>query len=553
MALSSRAAFLIVCILPLHAQTPVQEVVIRTHSYVPPSTILRADSNLVETGLSVRDARGHPVAGLHASDFEVLDNGVREQITAFSEVRSASSPPAAATPSATPSETAPSAAPAPPQPKFVTFFFDDFHVASRSMLFVKKGARAFIAKGIQPSDHLSIATASGQGDLDFTTDAKVFAERLEHLSSHTRPVVPSACGVSPIDSYIFLHNLDGQIVENAIAAAMPCAGCDGRGGSAAQCRAAAYGVAQSAASSAWEQMQATSVDTMDALRFAVKRLSQVNGTRILVLTSSGFLLRPGVPPELQNFIDTALRSNIVVDAIGAQGLAAGVENTKSFLRRSLPLMPLENIANGTGGRYFRDTNDLAGAMALAADPQVGYMLAFNPGSPDGKFHTLKIRFKSKRGDDLQFRPGYFSPDPKKEVSARSRIDDAVFSKQTLHEIPIGVTLAAGQPKGDGLSVSVRLTVDVNALRFNVSNGRHMQQIVFLTALLDPNGGFVTGKESIMDLALTDEKLASFKNTGLTAIATLNAHAGIFQVRAVVRESLKGGLSASTTAVELRTK
>jgi VWFA-related protein len=550
MALPSRAAFLIFCILALHAQTPVQEVVIRTHSYVPPSTILRADSNLVETGLSVRDARGHPVAGLHASDFEVLDNGVPQQITAFSELRSASSPPAPATSSATPSETAPSIAAPPLQPKFVTFFFDDFHVATGSMLFVKQGARAFIAKGIQPSDHLSIVTASGQGDLDFTTDAKVFAERLAHLSSHVRSVVTSACGVSPIDSYIFLHKLDGQIVEKAIAAAMPCAGCDG---SAAQCRSAAYGIAESAASTAWEQLQAMSIDTMDGLRFAVKRLSQANGTRILVLTSSGFLLRPGVPPELQSFIDTALRWNIVVDAIGAQGLWAGMEGPKDFLRRSLPLMPLENIANGTGGRYFKDTNDLAGAMALAADPQVGYVLAFNPGTPDGKFHTLKIRFKSKRGDDLQFRPGYFSPDPKKEVSARARMDDAVFSKQTWHEIPIGVALAGGQAKGDGLSVSVRLTVDVNALRFNVSNGRHMQQIVFLTALLDPNGGFVTGKESIMDLALTDEKLASFKQTGLTAIATLNAHAGIFQVRTVVRESLKGGLSASTTAVELRAK
>src|SRR5580658_764329 len=225
MALPSRAAFLIFCILALHAQTPVQEVVIRTHSYVPPSTILRADSNLVETGLSVRDARGHPVAGLHASDFEVLDNGVRQQITAFSELRSASSPPAPATSSATPSETAPSTAAPPLQPKFVTFFFDDFHVATGSMLFVKQGARAFIAKGIQPSDHLSIVTASGQGDLDFTTDAKLFAERLEHLSSHTRAVVPSPCGVGPIDSYIFLHKLDGQIVEKAIGAAMSCAGC----------------------------------------------------------------------------------------------------------------------------------------------------------------------------------------------------------------------------------------------------------------------------------------------------------------------------------------
>jgi hypothetical protein len=227
---------------------------------------------------------------------------------------------------------------------------------------------------------------------------------------------------------------------------------------------------------------------------------------------------------------------------------------KDFLRRSQFLMPLENVTNGTGGHYFRNTNDLAGALDLATNPQVHYMLAFNPGSPDGKFHTLKIRFKSRNGDELQFRPGYFSPDPKadpkKEVSAQSRMDGAVFSKQALHEIPISVTLAAGQAKDGGIPVSVRLTVDVKALPFTMLNGRHMQQIVFLTALLDPSGAFVTGEESIMDLALTDEKLASLNTTGLTVVATLQAHAGVFQVRTIVREGMKGGLAALTTPFEV---
>ena len=546
MATGNRAAaFLMVCAL-LGAQTPPKEVAIRTHPYTPPSTVLRADANLVETGLTVRDPRGHPVAGLHASDFEVLDNGVPQQIAAFSEIQPEASPPTAAPLTAKLPVPVPSAAP-PNPPKFVTFFFDDFHVANGSMQFVKQGARAFISKGIKPSDHLSIVTASGEGDLDFTTDAKLFAERLEHLSSHARVVIPAACGVSPIDSYIFLHNLDGQIVEEAIGVAMNCAACSPN---ARGCRATAYGIAQSAAQSTWEQVQMLSHETMDALAFAEKRLSQMNGTRILVLTSAGFLLRPGVPPELQSFIDTALRRNIVVDAIGAEGLDARMSGPKDFLRRSQFLMPLENIAIGTGGHYFRDTNDLAGAMELAANPGVSYLLAFNPGSPDGKFHTLKIRFKSKNGDDLQFRPGYFSPDPKKQVSARARMDDAVFSRQTLHEIPIGVALAAAPPKDAGTSVSVRLTVDVNALRFTDVNGRHTQQIVFVTALLDASGGFVTGKESIMDLALTDEKLASFKKTGLTAVATLDAYAGVFQVRTVVREGMKGSLAAITTPVEV---
>jgi VWFA-related protein len=552
--------FLIFCTLILRAQTTAREVVIRTHAYTPPSTTLRAESDLVESGLTVRDSRGRTVAGLHASDLEVFDNGVPQQITAFSELTPNGQPsaPAILPAAGKPSETVPSANVPPAGPKFVTFFFDDFHMGNGEMLFVKRAAQAFIGKGLKPADKMSIVTTSGQGDLDFTNDAKLCAEKLDHLAPHNRYVVSSYCGVSPIDSYIFLHNLDGQIVDEAVGAAVNCAGCSNQD-TPASCRAKAYGVAQQAASSAWEQLQAQSLDTLAALGFAAKRLSEVNGTRILVLTSSGFLLRPGVPPELANFIDGAVRRNIVVHAIGAQGLEARMTGPKDLLRRSLFLMPLENITNGTGGHYFKDNNDIAGDMELAANPDVTYLLAFKPGSPDGKFHTLKIRFKSKRGDSLEFRPGYFSraDESEKALTARAPLDDAVFSKEILHDVPATVTLADGQPKDEDkegmIPVSIRITFDVNRLQFATAKGRHMQQLVFLMTLLDANGGFVTGKESIMDMALTDEKLASLKKDGLRTIATLNAPAGIYQVRTIVREGMKGELAASTLAVELRRK
>jgi hypothetical protein len=46
------------------------------------------------------------------------------------------------------------------------------------------------------------------------------------------------------------------------------------------------------------------------------------------------------------------------------------------------------------------------------------------------------------------------------------------------------------------------------------------------------------------LALTDQKLASLKKDGWQAVATLNAPAGIYHVRTVVREGMKGSLAAS---------
>ena len=196
-------------------------------------------------------------------------------------------------------------------------------------------------------------------------------------------------------------------------------------------------------------------------------------------------------------------------------------------------------------------------MEHAVHPEVTYLIVFHPAERDGKFHTLTVKFTQKRRDEaIEFRPGYLSrkdEDREKRFAARSRMDEAVFSKETLDELPATVTLAGGQPKNGEIPVSVRVAVDVNRLQFAVSHGRHAQQLVFLITLLDSNGGFVSGKESIMDLALTDSKLASMKRSGLTTVATLDAPPGVYQVRTIVREAMKGALSASTRAVALRAK
>jgi len=383
MPLPTRAAAVLLSLLQSR-----QEVIIRTHAYTPPTT-LRAETNLVEVPLTVRDwVLGHAVPGLHASDFEVLDNGVAQKITAFSELRSNGQPVAA--PSA-PGIDPPAASVPAAHPRYVTFFFDDFHGGAG--LFVTKAARAFIAKGLKPGDHLSIVTASGQGDLDFTEDAKLFAERINHLASHERSEVTAPCGVNATDSYIFLQKLDGATIERAISAAMPCAQCGGDqipgqrpAPPSVSCRSAAMGVAESAASTTWEQTQVQTLNTISALGFAAKKLSQVDGTRILVMNSSGFLIRPN-EPQMEHFIDGCVRWNIVVHAVSSRGLAPA----SRLLTESLFWMPLEKVTDGTGGHFFKNTNDLAGAMDLAAHPEVTYLLAFNPGTRDGKIHTLKIK------------------------------------------------------------------------------------------------------------------------------------------------------------------
>jgi VWFA-related protein len=490
----------------LVAQPSAQEVSIRTHPYEPPSAVLRAEADLVETPLTVRDAGGHTVGGLGASDFEVLDNGVVQQITGFSELR-AGGRRASTNPQQSQDSHALVAAHERTGPRYIEFFFDDLHTYNRDgpvtkapagVEFLKRAARDFIDRGVKANDWLSIATASGEDELDFTQDAKRFAEKFDGLHSRAYAASPAAYEVQTLN-------------------------------------------------------------TIAALKAAVNKLSAAPGVRMLVMISHGFYSREG-RPQMESICDAALRAGITVNTIYAFGLDVTPPelNPREFIRREnqrwLFGITMEDLAERTGGHFFKDTNGFGSAMAEAVYPDSTYLIAFRPGEPDGKMHRLKIRFKVNRPETLEFRQSYYSrreDDAGKKLTARAAMDDAVMSANTLREVAAAVTLAGGPPKNGAVPVSISINVDVSRLQFAVNQGRRAQQLVFIMALLDPQGGFVTGKESVMDLALTDAKLASLKTEGLKVAGTLEAPPGVYRVRTVVREGIRGQMATDSAMVELR--
>jgi VWFA-related protein len=565
------AAILILSALLLPAQTPPQEVVIHSHLYIPPPTsALTAETNLVEAALVIRDARGKPVGGFRASEFQIFDNGKPQQILSFVESKLPEPGAPSAPPSANPSNSKSPSAPA-PAGKAITLFFDDLHTDRPELMRTIGAARKFIGTAVQPADRVAIATSSGASDLDFTNDGASVQAKLDQIRTHVRTPAAGCPVLTPVDAYLLIKNVDAEVKSHADQEAKICICGASQEPScliSAATVATAPGLALSAAENIWGQAEAQSAIAVSALGEAVRRLAAMNGVRVMVLISSGFL-----PPlagqgnsTMDPVVNAALRWNITIHSLDAKSLDAereglnggGNENPSSHIdrtqlaRQSALWAPLDKISKGTGGHFFHNTNDLAGALQMAAAPSISYLLSFNPGGRDGRFHDLKIAFKNKMFYSLQFRPGYFSPaDPKKEPLNRAPLDAAVFSKQTLREIPAAVSLAAGQPSDGTIPISVEVIVDVKNLQFAASAGRHVQQIVFLTTLLDASNTFVTGKEAVMDLALTDEKLALLQKDGLKAVATLNAPAGIYQVRTIVREAMKGSLAASTIPIDLR--
>src|ERR1700712_3039786 len=64
----------------------------------PPTPTFRSSVNLVLVDVVVRDKNGTPIPGLKLEDFELLEDGVRQQIVTFaSEVIATNAAPVAAT------------------------------------------------------------------------------------------------------------------------------------------------------------------------------------------------------------------------------------------------------------------------------------------------------------------------------------------------------------------------------------------------------------------------------------------------------------------------
>jgi len=157
----------------------------------------------------------------------------------------------------------------------------------------------------------------------------------------------------------------------------------------------------------------------------VRALSTVPGQRSIVLISPGFLTLADLQQDSTAIMDLAIRSNIIISSLDARGLytvvpggdaGQAVQNAAQTQYQGAGASSdedvLSGLADGTGGAFFHDNNDLVeGFRRVAARPEYVYVLGFSPRDlkPDGKFHDLKVTLKDPAKLTLQARRGYYAP------------------------------------------------------------------------------------------------------------------------------------------------
>jgi VWFA-related protein len=586
------------------AQAPVtpQQNAPEMSTHDAPATF-SAKVNLVMVPVVVRDATGKAIGTLQKEDFQLFDKGKPQVITRFAVDKAGEAviPAELATGEAAIEKSgAPSSPAAPAAPiahRFVIYLFDDVHLKTQDLIQARDAADRHLTETLDATTRAAIFTTSGQGNLDFSDDRVKLHAALMKLMS--RPNMLAAGSECPDLSYymadLIVNKNDAQALQAAATEVLqtcappqlpppPPAQTGSTAASAAAAQAAqqlaqqalqtAETVAQSSANRVLSLGERDTRLVLTVLEDAIRRLIAAPGDRSLIFVSSGVFLTDDLRQEETDIMDRAIRANVRISSLNARGLYAIIPGGDASTRSSAGgphVMNLKvqydrqgtiaeegimaELADATGGRYFHDNNDLkTGFRELAASPEFVYVLGFSPQNLklDGSYHALKVTLKTSHGLDLQARRGYFEPrhSPDPEEDAKLEIQEALFSRDEILDIPVELHLQFFKSSDAAAKVAVLARLNLKNLRFRKANGRNSDNLTVLAGVFDRNGSYIQGTQKVVELRLMDATLEKVLNSGITVRTNFNMAPGSYAVRLVVRDSESQTMAARNGVVEI---
>ncbi len=382
----------------------------------PPRPVFRAGTDLVRVDVVVLDRHGAPVPSLTADDFEIQEDGARQEIRTFQYVKADGNPPADDETSLTIRSRSHAAMEAArDNVRVFLIFWDEYHIgqvgsANRARLALMR----FVRTAFGPTDIVAFMDPLTPIDsLWFTRD------RLE-LAEHVRKLVGRSGVYLPTRSMAEEAQLERGDVERL-----------------------------------------RSEVTVSALKSAVVHLGGLrDGRKSIVLVSEGLrgIMRDG-QTLLNDLVRTANDNNTAIYSIDPRG----------FGQARFPSL-FDGVAEDTGGQALR-SNDLDESFRKVVTQSsgfylIGYAPADSPGRPmDGRFHKIKVRVKPSNLD-VRARAGYWAPSV--ADIARAKAKAAEF------EVPPDIARVLSDLPGQG----ARRTVDL-WMGATIDHGQPMVRVSWL--------------------------------------------------------------------------
>ena len=458
--------------------------------------IIRVNTKEVGLDVVVRDKRGHVVKDLKASDFEVFEDGERQQLQSFRLVaRGGTRPPAAgdarpaaatttgAAPSPNATDPATGTTPdsratgrGPESPRgiervgAVALVFDRLSVESRAR--ARAAALSFLGGGLAPDDYVGVfrIDLSLEAVQTFTNNEQRVRAGIDRAmsqgsSAHDRRAGQMASGAA------VQSQLEAQ-QENIRSQGGMNAGADlSATGGAAASNAFAQAAADMTQRSleTFEQLERNQQGyaTMNGLLAVISAMARLPGRKVLILFSEGLSVPPAVESPFRAVISNANRAGVSIYAVDAAGLRAtsadaetgraltalgsqrirqaasnrdpgrpmmrDLERNEDLLRYN-PDSGLGQLADQTGGFLVKDTNN-PGARLRQVDEDLHtyYALAYVPVNQTYDGRFRQISVRVNRpGVEVQARKGYYA------------LDTDTSSPVLAYEVPALALLGGGR-------------------------------------------------------------------------------------------------------------
>lgn len=544
---------------------------------VQPTFTLQVQKNLVVVRAVVKDSKGRAIGNLHKEDFKLYDRGKLQEISQFGtevpflkRLQPLEGGEATADEEAQPETKLAATTPG----RYMALYFDDMYSPWEDLARTRDAADKYLATSLQPGDRAGVFTASGQGNLDFTSDLGALHTALLHLRQHPNLLLrPDDCPmINPHQAYQIMAHKDQDALDIAAEEIVACRyDNDQRYLNSATMEARGY------AEQLYQSFLSETETTLRGIGQVVRRMSILPGERSIILISSGFFGEDEeIYPLLDSLTSAAIREKVVIAGLDARGLYTSIPGIDAS-HRLFPLTsradldgkrqqlqlewdsirtdPVRWLAVDTGGKFANNSNDLdQGLREVGTLPEFYYVLAFSPSvlKYDGAFHEIKVRVEGHKGYVIQARHGYYAPrkaaDPAEEE--KEELHEALFSQDELAQVPIAVHTQFFKADAMRAKLAVVTRLDVSGLHLDKAEGRNVGDVTFLTAIFDRDGKLVNGKEKKLQLRLLDSSLTRILASGLTVRASFDVPPGNYLVREVVRDGAGSHIAETSRTVEI---
>jgi len=540
-----------------------------------PGFTFRVPVNVVLVNVTVADKAGRPVKDLTVEDFKLYEDGKRQRIQSFevesSQLETATNGADAAGEGTVPSTPAAQAAAREPddRTRLISYFIDDLTARSpRYFFWVVSALQKFIAEEMGPQDQVGVFSASGRVRIPFTGERKLLRERIEdlHIGKFylSRPYRSRCPVMTDVQAVRIVDGHRGIDFTRAFREATRCI----------EVRDLAPGdIEHHVIAEAFHQhtgSQAAIQRLVAALRHHLQTLQHFTASKSVVLFSDGFVPARSMRWRLDQVVSRALRSRVAVNVVDIRGLYtvgfeaanndqvrnltgepisqedfnAGLDMSREFSSlfrdQTFQRRPLEKLTEETGGVLFTDNNDLVAGLGQISNTQ-SYYYVLSYASPDqkanGKYHKIRVQV-DRPALELSYRRGYYAPREILSLEDRKNEDIqlALTAPGNFDEIPLQLDYRSSPAQDDRHRLSVFTNVRIAGMPFRQEGERRQNLLHLVLMVYDQEGQRVDGSQKTIELNLSDSSYRTMLQRGFTTRTDLEVPVGLYNVKAVVRES-----------------